>query len=122
MVLSQIMSGATKVAATDRYVKSRLMSGLPSGVATGLTKASAVNDVKPSLDHAARSFRLAAQPCHALEPDRAAGTPIIPAPSWAAVERKRWCVPDSPDTGGRGIEASGLRAGVFRSRARVSST
>jgi hypothetical protein len=27
--LSQIMSSATKVAATDRYVKSRLMSGLP---------------------------------------------------------------------------------------------
>src|SRR3954447_26632812 len=71
MVLSQIMSSATKVAATDRYVKSRLMSGLPSSVATGSAKASAVNDVSPSLDHAARSFRLAPQPCQAFEPDRA---------------------------------------------------
>src|SRR6478752_7406508 len=112
MVLSQIMSSATKVAATDRYAKSRLMSGLSSGgVATGLTKATPVNDVSPSLDHATRSFPLAAQPCHALEPDRAAGAPIIPAPSWAAVERKRWCVPDSPDTDRRGIAASGLLAG-----------
>src|SRR3954452_11551974 len=65
------MSSATKVAATDRYVKNRLMSGLPSGVATGLTKATSVNDVSPSLDHAARSFRLAPQPCQAFEPDRA---------------------------------------------------
>src|SRR3954451_275704 len=49
------------------------MSGLPSGgIATGSTKATHVNDVSPSLDHAASSCRLAAQPCQALEPDRAA--------------------------------------------------